>query len=170
MPVSLLKPRLFSSENFMKIKALVGFVTVSLLSLGITTACSSPFVTKNSSTEESTPGEPLAKELQGKPVVVDIYAKWCSACENIAPTIAQLKEKYAGKVHFVVLDVTDKSSTATAEARAKELGLSKFLASSKTSTGSLAIINPATGDILVQHRNNPILTAYTKVLDVAIAK
>jgi thiol-disulfide isomerase/thioredoxin len=30
----------------------------------------------------------LAKQLQGKPVVVDIYASWCPACKNIAPTFS----------------------------------------------------------------------------------
>ncbi|MGF1540413.1 MAG: thioredoxin domain-containing protein, partial [Pleurocapsa sp.] len=30
-------------------------------------------------------GGTLAQQLQGKPVVVDIYASWCSACKNIAP-------------------------------------------------------------------------------------
>jgi thiol-disulfide isomerase/thioredoxin len=37
-------------------------------------------------------GGALASELQGKPVVVDIYASWCAACKNIAPTLSQLKQ------------------------------------------------------------------------------
>ena len=115
-------------------------------------------------------GGPLSKSLQGKPVVVDVYASWCPACKNIAPTLSQLKQQYAGKVHFVVLDVTDKSSTAKSEAKAKELGLSKFFAENKTQTGSLTIIDPATGKILSQYRNNPDKTAYTTVLDQAIAR
>jgi thiol-disulfide isomerase/thioredoxin len=115
-------------------------------------------------------GGSLAKQLQGKPVVVDVYASWCPACKNIAPTVSQLQQKYAGKVEFVVLDVSDKSTTATAEAKAKELGLSKFLTENKTQTGSLTIVDPATGNILAQQRNNPEITAYTKVLDAAITK
>ena len=55
------------------------------------------------------------------------------------------------------------------EAKAKELGLSKFFAENKTQTGSLTIIDPATGKILSQYRNNPDKTAYTTVLDQAIA-
>jgi thiol-disulfide isomerase/thioredoxin len=115
-------------------------------------------------------GGPLAKQLQGKPVVVDVYATWCKACKNIAPTVAQLREKYAGKVEFVVLDVSDKTSTTKVEAKAKELGLSKFFAENKTQTGSLTIVDPATGKILSQHRNNPDLAAYTSVLDAAITR
>jgi thiol-disulfide isomerase/thioredoxin len=115
-------------------------------------------------------GGPLAKQLQGKPVVIDVYASWCPACKNIAPTVAQLKQKYAGKVEFVVLDVSDKSSTTKVEAKAKELGLSEFFAANKTQTGSLTIVDPATGNILAQQRNNPDITAYAKVLDAAITK
>jgi thiol-disulfide isomerase/thioredoxin len=115
-------------------------------------------------------GGPLAGKLQGKPVVVDVYASWCPACKNIAPTVSQLKEQYAGKVEFVVLDVSDKTTTAAAEATAQELGLSKFLAENKTQTGSLTIVDPATGRILAQHRNNADKMAYTKILDAALTK
>ncbi len=115
-------------------------------------------------------GGPLAKKLQGKPVVVDIYASWCPACKNIAPTLSQLKQQYAGKVHFVVLDVSDKASTAKSEAIARELGLSDFFAANKTQTGALTIVDPATGKILAQFRNNPDKAAYSKVLNAALAK
>ncbi|GBO54689.1 hypothetical protein APA_2740 [Pseudanabaena sp. lw0831] len=128
-----------------------------------------PCAAKASSTSSSI-GAPLAQKLQGKPVVIDIYASWCPACKNIAPTLSQLKEQYAGKVEFVVLDISDKSSTSIAEATAKDLGLSKFLAENKTQTGSLTIVDPATGNILAQYRNNPDKTAYTKVLDAALTK
>ena len=115
-----------------------------------------------------TVGGPLAQKLQGKPVLVDIYASWCPACKNIAPTLSQLKQQYAGKVEFVVLDVTDKATTAEAEAKAQELGLSDFLAANKAQTGTLTIVDPATGQILAQHRNNTNLADYTTVLDAAL--
>lgn len=115
-------------------------------------------------------GGPLSKQLQGKPVVVDIYASWCPACKNIAPTLSQLEQQYANKVEFVVLDVTNKTTTATSEAKAKELGLSQFLADNKAQTGTLTIVDPATGKILAQHRNNANLSDYTTVLDAALAQ
>ena len=179
------------SSKIMKLKYFAVLSAISLLSL--TTACSTPSTTtpSNNVTGESktdpcagekadpcagkkvstaSVGGPLAKQLQGKPVVVDVYATWCAACKNIAPTVTQLKQKYAGKVEFVVLDVSDKTSTAKVEAKAKELGLSKFFAENKTQTGSLTIVDPATGKILSQHRNNPDLNTYASVLDAAITK
>jgi thiol-disulfide isomerase/thioredoxin len=115
-------------------------------------------------------GAPLAQELQGKPVVVDVFATWCPACKNIAPTLSQLKKDYEGKVNFVVLDVSSQSTTAEAEKKAKQLGLTDFLATNKAQTGMVAIIDPATGKVLAQHRNNANLADYKTVLDPALAQ
>ncbi|GAX36396.1 thioredoxin domain-containing protein [Nodularia sp. NIES-3585] len=115
-------------------------------------------------------GGPLAQEIQDKPVLVDVFATWCSACKNIAPTLSQLEKDYEGKVHFVVLDVSDKATTAEAEAKAKELGLSEFLSANKSQTGMLTIVEPKTGKILAQHRNNPNLEDYKTVLDTALTQ
>ncbi len=114
--------------------------------------------------------KPLAQQLQGKPVVVDIYASWCPGCKNIAPTLSSLKQKYQGKANFVVLDVTDRGTTQMAEAKAKQLGLSEFLMVNKTQTSMVAIIDPATGKVLKQFRNNPNQGDYVAVLDPAIAQ
>jgi thiol-disulfide isomerase/thioredoxin len=112
----------------------------------------------------------LAAELQGKPVVVDVYASWCPACKNVAPTLETLKKEYAGKANFVVLDVSDKATTAKATARAKELGLDKFLTENISQTGLIAIFDPATGKILSQERNEPAVASYKKPLDTFIAQ
>lgn len=117
-----------------------------------------------------TTAKPLAKKLQGKPVVVDIYASWCSKCKNIAPTLSRLKQQYQGKAHFVVFDVTDRATTQMAEMKAKELGLSEFLAANKSQTSLVAIIDPANGRVLRQFRNNPNQGDYTAVLNNAIAQ
>ncbi|PAX51476.1 TlpA family protein disulfide reductase [Brunnivagina elsteri] len=115
-------------------------------------------------------GGPLAKELQGKPVLVDVYATWCPGCKNIAPTLSQLKQEYSGKVNFVVLDVTDKAKVQETQAQAEKLGLGKFLEDNKSKTSTVAIVDPATGNILTVFKNNPNKADYTKILDVAIAK
>lgn len=114
--------------------------------------------------------KPLAKELQGKPVVVDIYASWCPGCKNIAPTMSSLKQKYQGKVNFVVFDVSDRATTQASEAKAQKLGLADFLAANKAQTSLVAIIDPATGKVLQQFRNNPDKDDYVTVLERAIAQ
>ncbi len=163
----------------MQVKSLSTVAAITLLSISTAIALVKPEFIQQSLSEaiageaayaqSASVGGPLAKKLQGKPVVVDIYASWCPACQNIAPTVSQLKEQYAGKVHFVVLDVSDRASTAQSEAIAQELGLSAFFAANKTQTGSLTIVEPSTGKILSQHRNNANKSTYTRVLDAALA-
>jgi thiol-disulfide isomerase/thioredoxin len=182
----------------MKIKYLSLIAIVSLLSVGTLVSCSNPNASKptNANTEIQNPcasanpcagknpcasanpcagknktiGASLAPELQGKPILVDIYASWCPACKNIAPTLSELEKQYEGKVNFVVLDVSDQSTTTQAQAQAEKLGLAEFLAKNKTQTGMLTIIDPATGEILAQHRNNANIADYQTVLDQAITQ
>jgi thiol-disulfide isomerase/thioredoxin len=114
--------------------------------------------------------KPLSPTLQGKPVVVDIYATWCPGCKTIAPTLSQLKKQYQGKVNFVVLDVSDKNTTKMAEAKAKELGLTSFFEMNKTQTATVAIIDPATGMVVQQFRKNANAMDYTKVINGEISR
>jgi thiol-disulfide isomerase/thioredoxin len=174
---------LFLKEcRFMNIKHLV---LASILSLGTITGCSTETKTPEANVKvnpsavntipspamaQKAPVGGLAVELQGKPVVVDIYASWCPACKNVASTLAKLKKEYAGKANFVVLDVSDKSTTAKATARAKELGLDKFLAKNLSQTGLIAVFDPATGKVLAEERDEPEIATYKKPLDVFIAK
>lgn len=113
---------------------------------------------------------PLAKKLQGKPVVVDIYASWCPGCKNIAPTLSQLKKQYGTKASFVVLNVTDAKTTKASMKMATELGLTSFFNANKSKTATVAIIDPATGKIMQQFQNNAEITEYSSVLDLAIAQ
>lgn len=70
----------------------------------------------------------------------------------------------------MVFDVSDKSKTNQAEAKARQLGLGQFFAANKSQTGMVAIIDPATGNVLAQHRNNPNKSAYTSVLNAAFSR
>jgi len=110
----------------------------------------------------------LAPELQGKPVVVDIYASWCPACKSIAPTLSKLKQQYSGKVNFVVFDVSDRGSTASAQNRAKQLGLNNYFQAKKSQTALVAIINPANGEVIQEFRGNANVKDYQMALDKAL--
>jgi thiol-disulfide isomerase/thioredoxin len=112
----------------------------------------------------------LARQLQGKPVVVDIYASWCPACRNIAPVLSQLKQQYKNKVNFVVLDVRDRESITDSNRMARKLGLTQFFNTHKAQTSTVAIIDPGTGKIIKQFRNNADLAEYTAILDRAITQ
>jgi len=115
-------------------------------------------------------GAPLARELQGKPIVVDIYASWCPGCKNIAATLQTLRTEYKGKVNFVVLDVTDRSTSQQSQELAQKLGLGKYFEANKASTSTVAILDPANGKVLAQFQNNPNKASYTDVLNAALAR
>ena len=46
------------------------------------------------------------------PVFVDFYADWCGPCKMLAPVLAELSEKYAGKAVFVKVNVDDNEEAA----------------------------------------------------------
>ncbi|MFM2430442.1 MAG: hypothetical protein RLZZ511_1655 [Cyanobacteriota bacterium] len=110
----------------------------------------------------------LAKQLQGKPVVVNVHASWCSACKTVSPVLSKLQQEYGSKANFVAFDVSDRGSTKSAQNKAQQLGLSDFLQSNKSQTGLVAIVDPASGQVLQQFRGNGNIKDYQSALKQAI--
>jgi thiol-disulfide isomerase/thioredoxin len=112
----------------------------------------------------------LANSLQGKPVLIDIYATWCGRCKTIAPTLSQIKDKYKDKVHFLVFDVSDRNTLAQAEVQAEKLGLKSYFAKNRTYTSLVSILDPRTGQVVDEFQGNPNLQEYVIAIDKAIAR
>ena len=81
----------------------------------------------------------VAAAAKTKPRVVIIRADWCSACQQLEPTMMGLMEEYGNKLDFVMLDVTNEATTAQAAAKAKSLGLSSYFEANKKNTSTVAI-------------------------------
>jgi thiol-disulfide isomerase/thioredoxin len=119
--------------------------------------------------QPSAQGTPaLAQDLQGKPVVVNIYASWCPSCKRVEPTLSKLKQQYSGKANFVQFDVSDRTSSQSAMNRASQLGLGQFFQVNKAQTSLVAIVNPKTGMVIQEFRGNSNLQDYQTVLNRAI--
>ncbi|WP_016952424.1 thioredoxin family protein [Anabaena sp. PCC 7108] len=75
-------------------------LSVSLF-LGLRTQTNSVSLTQLD--QASTPLEVAVSN--NKPSLVEFYADWCTVCQKMAPAMAQLKQQYADKLNFVMLNV-----------------------------------------------------------------
>ena len=62
----------------------------------------------------------LLAELEGAPVVVNIWASWCEPCRREGPHLAALAREHEGAVQFVGVDIRD--DRAGARAFIEEMG------------------------------------------------
>ena len=60
-------------------------------------------------TEQNFNEEVLQADL---PVLIDFYADWCGPCKMMAPVVAQLAEKYDGKVKVGKCNVDEEAELA----------------------------------------------------------
>jgi thioredoxin len=49
-----------------------------------------------------------------KPCIVDFYADWCGPCKMLAPVLAELSEKYAGKLDIYKINTEEEQGLSAA--------------------------------------------------------
>jgi thiol-disulfide isomerase/thioredoxin len=99
------EPSLKSSEMAKRIRNFVIVAIATLLSvaiiLGIQTR--SPAASLAEMAEASVPIK--VAMANDKPTLIEFYANWCTSCQAMAADIQQLKDQYANRVNFVMLNV-----------------------------------------------------------------
>ena len=87
-------------------------------------------------------------------LVVKFHADWCGNCLAMGSSFEDLQEIFKEKnIEFVKFDLTDKGTTAKAEAKAKQIGISNILDDNRK-TGFILIIDNLTKEILYKLTKN----------------
>ncbi|MCL6455031.1 MAG: TlpA family protein disulfide reductase [Alicyclobacillus sp.] len=58
-----------------------------------------------------------------KPILLNAFASWCEPCQQETPDLVQMASKYAGKIQFVGVNMTQDDSTADADSFVKKFGI-----------------------------------------------
>ena len=101
------------------IAVLLGLVAVGVFVFALTRG-SEPSIGE---IDKGTPSvfDSTLRALRGKPVVVNFWATWCEPCKEEMPRIVAAARRYAGRVHFLGVDVEDDLGAAASFARRYEM-------------------------------------------------
>ena len=92
--------------------------------------------------------KPSSKSVNPDYLVVKFHADWCGNCVAMGSSFEDLQEKFKDdNIEFVKFDLTDKETTANADAKAKQIGISSILEDNRK-TGFILIIDNTTKEIL----------------------
>lgn len=94
-----------SSEMAKRVKNLVIVAIAAFLSIAIILGLQtrSPAASLAEMAEASVPIK--VAMANDKPTLIEFYANWCTSCQAMAADIQQLKDQYASRVNFVMLNV-----------------------------------------------------------------
>jgi thiol-disulfide isomerase/thioredoxin len=104
------------------------------------------------------------QEAEKKPLVLVVYADWCPLCQSLKPVLVLMNDRYRGKIHYVLLDVTSEATTAKAKLLARNVGQEAFFNDNYVTTSLVVIKDPA-GHEVFRARHDYDFHHYEAVLD-----
>lgn len=114
-------------------------------------------------------GVAVAEEAaESSPLMVKIHADWCGTCRALNPTWEQLQTRYGDSLRFVILDVTNKSDVAKAAAEADRLGIRAVFDQYKSRTGTIAVVNGKTHEVVEVMKGVTDAAAYDPAIKRAL--
>ena len=76
------------------------------------------------------------------PLFVTITMKECYSCQKLKPVTEELKNEYTGRVTFIILDVSSKTSLLEAKETAVSFGIENFFNENKNTLPAVGIVCP----------------------------
>jgi thiol-disulfide isomerase/thioredoxin len=106
----------------------------------------------------------------GKPYVVKLHAQWCVYCLATKDVWSQIEATYAGRVHLIVFDFTNESTSAASQAEAARLGLEAFHADFDGVTGSVVVLEGRTKEVTAEIHGRRDFSEYRTAIDAALTQ
>ena len=115
----------------------------------------------------------LSKYYGTMPVVIEFWATWCPLCKKLEPSLQAARVKYAGKVMFVGVGVSNNQSAERQAEFVKKQQMSGDYVFDMDNNAQKAFAAPHTSYVVVIDRNRKVV--YTGVgpqqdIDAAVQK
>ena len=147
----------------MKKKALVVLLALAtaLIFLG--------YVLYASNTTPTVPSISLADAIVAeRPYVVKLHAQWCPVCMMTKGVWSQIEKAYAGRVNLLVFDFTNQANADASRVEATRLGLEKFFDEYAYGTGTIAVLDGRTKEVLAAINGSRDFDEYRAAIDAAL--
>lgn len=86
-----------------------------------------------------------------RPVFVDVWASWCTACREEAPALARLWRRFGPRIRFVGVDSQDSRRPARAFVRRYGLGFQHLFDPKATAAARLGVFGIPTAFLVDRH-------------------
>jgi thiol-disulfide isomerase/thioredoxin len=105
-----------------------------------------------------------------KPFVVKAHARWCHICLTTNAAWEEVERAYAGRVNFVVFDLTTDATFEAGRAEARRLGLEKFFDDNVYGSGMVFVLDGRSKEVTHSIDGSRDFAEYRAAIDDVLAK
>lgn len=109
----------------------------------------------------------VADPSTARPIVAKVHADWCGTCQRLEPTWQRIEAELGERAQLVVFDVTDREAVERSRASADALGLRAFLDANRAKTGTIAVLDGETREVVKSFKGVLDFDAYAAAVDEA---
>jgi thiol-disulfide isomerase/thioredoxin len=146
-------------------RAVLALAALSVLLAGVVTVM---YLTNTAPVVAVIPGAEAAAAT--KPYVIKLHAQWCPVCMMTKAMWSQIEAAYATRVNLVVFDFTNQTTTEASKIEAHRLGLDQFFDENVGWTGTIAVLNGQTKNVISTINGSRDFSEYRAAIDTALAR